>query len=133
MKKLVFSSFGFKFGVPQDANYVFDVRFVPNPFYVTKLRPLSGMDEPVRKYIMSFEEADLFLASSIVFMDFVIPRYLEDGRKTFHAAVGCTGGRHRSVAFASWFCEHYKNATDYIKVGFEVELRHRDIDKMPPL
>ena len=117
--------------MPQEANYVFDVRFVPNPFYVPELKLLSGRDEPVQEYVRSFEETDSFLASSILFLDFVIPRYLDDERKTFHAAIGCTGGRHRSVAFAEWLFEHYKNATAFIKAGFEAELRHRDIDKMP--
>ena len=126
MKKLIFSSFGFKYGIPPDANYVFDVRFIPNPYYVEELRPLSGRDEPVRKYIKSFEEADSFLASSILFLNFVTPRYLEADRETLHVALGCTGGRHRSVAFAEWLGEHYKAD---VGGNFGVELRHRDVDK----
>ena len=118
MKKLILSSFGFKYGIPQDVNYVFDVRFLPNPFYVAELKRLSGMDEPVRKYLKSFEETDLFLASSTLFLDFVIPRHLKDDKATLHVALGCTGGRHRSVAFAEWLGEHY---------GAEVS--HRDVDK----
>ena len=129
MKKLLLSSFGFKFGVPQDANYVFDVRFIPNPFYVNELKLLSGMDDPVQKYIRSFEETGLFLASSILFLDFVIPLYLEAYKKALHVAIGCTGGRHRSVAFVEWFFEHYGDASIDIGIDFEVELRHRDVDK----
>ena len=129
MKKLILSSFGFKYGVPQDVNYVFDVRFIPNPFYVAELRPLTGMDEPVRKYIRSFGDSDAFLASSILFLDFVIPRYLEADREILHVAIGCTGGRHRSVAFVEWLGEHYYGASTDMGVDFRVELRHRDVDK----
>jgi len=131
MKKLILSSFGFKYGMPQDVNYAFDVRFIPNPFYVAELRFLTGMDEPVRKYIRSFEESDAFLASSILFLDFVIPRYLDADRETLHVALGCTGGRHRSVAFAEWIGERYDSALTDMGVDFRVELRHRDIDKTP--
>ena len=131
MKKLILSSFGFKYGVPLDANYVFDVRFIPNPFYVAELKPLTGMDEPVRKYIGSFRESDEFLASSILFLDFVIPRYLSADRETLHAAIGCTGGRHRSVVFAERLGEHYDCASTGVGVDFRVELRHRDVDMTP--
>ena len=129
MKKLILSSFGFKYGVPRDVNYVFDVRFVPNPFYVSELRLLSGRDEPVQKYLRSFEETNSFLAASVLFLDHVIPRYLDAERETLHAAVGCTGGRHRSVAFAEWLCENYKSAVTDIGFDFEVILRHRDVGK----
>ena len=129
VKKLLLSSFGFKYGIPRNVNYVFDVRFVPNPFYVAELRPLSGMDEPVRKYIGSFEETGLFLTSSTLFLDFVIAMHMKGDRETLHAAVGCTGGRHRSVAFAEWLCEHYKGAPVGVGNGLEVKILHRDIDK----
>ena len=133
MKKLIFTSFGFKYSLPPEANYVFDVRFIPNPFYIAELRPLSGKDEPVRKYIMSFAEAESFLTSSVLFLDFVIPCYLGSDRETLHVAVGCTGGRHRSVAFVEWFGEHYRNVSTGIAGNFGMELRHRDIDKAPDL
>ena len=129
MKKLILSSFGFKYGIPQDANYVFDVRFLPNPFYVAELKHLSGMDEPVREYVRSSEEAESFLQSSVLFLNFTVPRYLWTYKDTLHVAVGCTGGRHRSVAFAEWLCEHYKSAAGDIGLDFEMELRHRDVDK----
>jgi len=128
VKKLIFSSFGFKYGIPPDANYVFDVRFIPNPYYVAELKPLSGRDESVRDYIKSFEEANSFLTSSILFLDFVIPRYLEVHGEALHVAFGCTGGRHRSVAFAEWLGEHYKGLLADIGVS-RLELRHRDVDK----
>ena len=129
MKMLVLSSFGFKYGMPQDSNYVFDVRFVPNPFYVAELKPLTGMDEPVRKYIGSFEETDSFLTSSILFLDFVIPRYFKADREILHVAVGCTGGRHRSVALVEWLGGHYRSVSTDIGVNFTVEIRHRDVGK----
>ena len=125
------SSFGFKYGIPQDANYVIDVRFLPNPFYVEELKRLSGMDEPVRQYVRSSEEAESFLASSVLFLNFVVSRYLRTYKETLHAAVGCTGGRHRSVAFAEWLCERYKSAPAGIGFDFEVELRHRDVGRAP--
>ena len=127
MKKLILSSFGFKYGIPQDANYVFDVRFLPNPFYEAELKQLSGMDEPVRKYVRSSEEAESFLDSSVIFLDFAVPRYLRY-QDILHVAVGCTGGRHRSVVFAEWLCEHYKSAANFIGLDFEVDIRHRDVD-----
>ena len=131
VKKLILSSFGFKYGMPQDANYVFDVRFIPNPFYVADLKLLSGMDEPVRTYLKSFEETGLFLTSSTFFLDFVIPRHLSGGEKALHVALGCTGGRHRSVAFAEWLGEYYGGVSTGIGVDFGVELRHRDVHKTP--
>ena len=131
MKKLILSSFGFKYGVPPDVNYVFDVRFIPNPFYVAELKLLSGKDEQVRNYIRSFAETNSFLTSSIFFLDFVVPRYLEADRETLHVAIGCTGGRHRSVAFAEWLGEHYGCVPTEFGIDFEVVLRHRDIDKTP--
>jgi len=127
---LVLSSFGFKYGVPQDSNYVFDVRFIPNPFYVAELRPLTGIDEPVRKYVGSCEEAGSFLTFAMLFLDFVISRYFRTDREILHVAVGCTGGRHRSVALIEWLGGHYRNSPD-IGVDFAVELRHRDVGKTP--
>jgi len=124
---LVLSSFGFKYGLPQDANYVFDVRFIPNPFYVVELKPLSGMDEPVREYIGAFNETGLFLTSAAVFLDFVIPQYFDSGRETLHIAVGCTGGRHRSVAIVEWLGEHYRKKLAELGAGVTLEIRHRDV------
>lgn len=128
-KLLLLSSFGFKYGLPQDSNYVFDVRFIPNPFYVAELKSLSGMDGAVQEYIRSSEEAGSFLTSSMLFLDSVIPRYFKSGREFLHVAVGCTGGRHRSVAFAEWLCGHYKETSTDMGIDFSVELSHRDVDK----
>ena len=118
------TSFGFKYGIPQDSSYVFDVRFIPNPFYVPELKPLSGKDEAVMRYLKTFAETDEFLAACGRLLDFVVPRYLAAGKARLHIAVGCTGGRHRSVAFVEWLFERYKEAP-----GADVD--HRDIDKAP--
>ncbi len=106
---LIVSSFGFKYGVPQDSNYVLDVRFLPNPFYVPELKPLTGEDPAVQEYLMSFPETAEFLERSGRFLDFVVPRYLETGKAQLHVAVGCTGGRHRSVAVAEWLYRRYED------------------------
>jgi UPF0042 nucleotide-binding protein len=147
VEKLIFGSFGFKYGLPPDANYIFDVRFIPNPFYVPELKHLSGRDEAIRKYISSFQETKAFLASAIEFLDFVIPKYLNarereqereqererkrEKEKPLYVAVGCTGGRHRSVTFAGWLFEHYANAEKLAKNWPEtaVSLCHRDVDR----
>ncbi|MDR3264517.1 MAG: RNase adapter RapZ [Synergistaceae bacterium] len=124
---LVFTSFGFKYGVPQDSNYVFDVRFIPNPFYVADLKPLTGMDEAVRKYLWSFPETEEFSASCVRFLDFVIPRYLNTGKSQLHVTVGCTGGRHRSVAIVEWLFDRYRDAPGGISVN------HRDLSRVQVL
>lgn len=117
---LVLSSFGFKYGVPKDSNYVFDVRLLPNPFYVPELKPLSGTDLAVQEYLLSFPETIEFLEQSGRFLDFVIPRYLEAGKAQLHVAIGCTGGRHRSVAVVEWLYRRYE------KLGSNVGIVHRD-------
>jgi UPF0042 nucleotide-binding protein len=124
---LLLSSFGFKYGVPQDSNYMFDVRFMPNPFYVVALKPLSGADEPVRKYLESFPETGEFLDSCTRLLDFVIPRHLSAGRAQLHVAIGCTGGRHRSVACVERLFERYRDTPGGIGVN------HRDISKVQVL
>ncbi|MDR1978632.1 MAG: RNase adapter RapZ [Synergistaceae bacterium] len=121
---LLLTSFGFKYGVPQDCNYVFDVRFIPNPFYVAELKPLSGKDEPVKKYLESFAETREFMDACVRFLDFIVPRYLDTGKAQLHVAVGCTGGRHRSVAFAEWFFERYEGTAGGIA------LNHRDVARV---
>ncbi|MDR2522241.1 MAG: RNase adapter RapZ [Synergistaceae bacterium] len=124
---LLFSSFGFKYGVPQDSNYVFDVRFIPNPFYVEELKLLSGRDEAVKKYLDSFPGTGEFLTFCERFLDFVIPRYLETGKAQLHVAVGCTGGRHRSVALVEWLFERYRDEARNTAVN------HRDLDRAETL
>ncbi|MDR1740453.1 MAG: hypothetical protein LBR38_01200 [Synergistaceae bacterium] len=125
MSALLLSSFGFKYGVPEDANYVIDVRFLPNPFYVAELKDLSGLDEPVRSYIEAFDETEEFFAACAAFLDLVVRRYSKGttvpGRPRLHIAIGCTGGRHRSVAVVERLAERYRDAPG------GVEVVHRDM------
>ena len=93
-------SFGFKYGIPSDCDNVVDVRFLPNPFYIDELRPLSGLDQPVKDYIDHMPETDEFLKLQKNFYDFALPLYIREGKARLHIGVGCTGGRHRSVHLA---------------------------------
>ena len=121
---LLFSSFGFKYGLPQDSNYVFDVRFLPNPFYVPDLKPLSGKDPAIQEYLEAFKETEFFLSSCTRFLDFVISHYQEAGKAQLHVAIGCTGGRHRSVALVERLLAYYKETPGGVNAN------HRDIDKV---
>ena len=104
---IIFSSFGYKYGVPQDASFVMDVRCLPNPYYVDELKELTGKDKAVKDYLLQFEETHKFLDLAKSFLDFTIPQFLNNVRGQLHIAVGCTGGRHRSVAVAEWLYETY--------------------------
>ena len=99
---ILISSFGYKYGVPQDASYVMDVRCLPNPYYVDELKNLTGEDEPVKKYLLDFPETHKFIELTKNFLDFFIPQFLNNVRGQLLISVGCTGGRHRSVAMAEW-------------------------------
>jgi UPF0042 nucleotide-binding protein len=123
---LVVSSFGFKYGAPQDCDYLVDVRFLPNPNYEPELHSLSGRDEPVRNYLDGFPETRAFLERLENLLALVIPLYERTGKNPIHVAVGCTGGRHRSVAIA----EHL--GTCLSALGQRVLIRHRDCDREPP-
>ena len=116
-------SFGFKHGIPLDADLVFDARFLPNPFYVEELRPLSGLDRPVAEYVFSDPQTRTFLEKLEEMISFLLPYYIEEGKLTLTIAVGCTGGRHRSVALASALHKHLiANNISSVNVN-------RDIDK----
>jgi len=120
---VLFSSFGFKHGIPQDSDYVFDVRFLPNPNYVEELHALSGKDAEIQHYLRGFKELDQFLELAKPMIAFILSVYGNTGKKQFHVAVGCTGGRHRSVAIAEILAAHFKQE------GARVVVHHRDIDK----
>ena len=116
-------AFGFKHGVPQDADLVFDVRFLPNPYYLEELRPLTGLDRPVAQYVFDSVEARTFMEKMEDLLDFLLPLYVEEGKLSLLIAVGCTGGRHRSVAIAAAL-------TEYLKAkGVNAENINRDIKK----
>ena len=117
-------SFGFKYGIPEDADLVFDVRFLPNPYYDEHLRPLSGQVQAVRDYVMQGGTADAFLKKLYDMIDFLLPNYINEGKNQLVIAVGCTGGKHRSVTIARALYEHLEAAGEY---GIRID--HRDIDK----
>ena len=117
-------SFGFKYGIPNDADLVFDVRFLPNPYYIEELRPMSGNDSEVRNYVMGNEKAVEFLEKLIDMVEFLIPNYIAEGKTQLIIAVGCTGGKHRSVTLANELYELLERAENY---GIRIE--HRDIGK----
>lgn len=113
-------SFGFKHGIPIDSDLVFDVRFLPNPYYVDDLRPKTGEDQVVRDYVMDSDVSREFFAKLEDMVDFLIPNYIEEGKSHLVIAIGCTGGRHRSVTISNLLYD------DLIKKGYRVIKKHRD-------
>lgn len=116
-------SFGFKYGLPIDADVVMDVRFLPNPHYIPELRPLTGLDEPVYDYVMSQPEAKTFYHKLMDLLDFSIPGYKKEGKSSVTIAIGCTGGQHRSVAFAE------RIGRELLSDSYNVTISHRDKDR----
>lgn len=116
-------SFGFKYGIPVDADLVFDVRFLPNPYYIDTLRPLTGNDKAVQDYVLDSGVAKEFLNKVTDMITFLLPNYVKEGKNSLVIAIGCTGGKHRSVTLANAITQKLK-ATEY---GCKVE--HRDIEK----
>lgn len=117
-------SFGFKYGIPQDADLVFDVRFLPNPYYIEELRPKTGKDDKVRDYVMDNEKAETFLEHLTGMMGFLLPNYILEGKNQLIVAIGCTGGKHRSVTLAN---ELYRFLEP--KGNYGIRIEHRDIEK----
>ncbi|MBR6345296.1 MAG: RNase adapter RapZ [Lachnospiraceae bacterium] len=115
-------SFGFKYGIPADADLVFDVRFLPNPFYIEELKPKTGNDKPVHDYVMSFDEASVFLDKLDDMVEFLIPNYVKEGKHQLVIGIGCTGGKHRSVTLAN---ELYNRLKDK-KEKYGLSVTHRD-------
>lgn len=116
-------SFGFKYGIQTDADLVFDVRFLPNPYYVEDLRPKTGNEQEVRDYVMNCKEYDLFLTKITDLLTFLTPQYIKEGKNQLVVAIGCTGGKHRSVTVARGIHEHLLEKNYSVKIG------HRDISK----
>ena len=114
-------SFGFKYGIPVDSDLVFDVRFIPNPFYIPELKPFSGNDEPVKNYVMEQTETQTFLQKVNDMFEFLIPNYQKEGKRQLIISIGCTGGRHRSVAIANSIYETLRVN------NHDVYIEHRDI------
>jgi UPF0042 nucleotide-binding protein len=116
-------SFGFRYGIPSDADLVFDVRFLPNPHFVPKLRPFSGKDPKVARYIRSFPQTGEFLRRIESLLSYLIPLYIREGKSYLTVALGCTGGRHRSVALAEVIRRYLQ------KKKYSAKVVHRDIEK----
>ncbi len=116
-------SFGYKYGLPSEADLVFDARFLPNPFYVDELREKSGLDLPVKEYVFSFQQTRTFMEQLETMLEFLLPLYIEEGKSGLTVAIGCTGGRHRSVAIAAALNDHF------CARGISSVNVNRDIDK----
>lgn len=121
--RILCKSFGFKYGIDVDADTVFDVRCLPNPFYVDELRDKTGLEKPVSDYVMNSEESSEFEKRVFSFADFAIPLYIKEGKSQLVISFGCTGGKHRSVTFAEALCRHLKEN------GYNASVLHRDISK----
>ena len=116
-------SFGFKHGVPLDVDNVLDVRFIPNPHWVEEMRPLTGLDEPVRRFVLSQPESKEFLFRAEQLFEFLLPAYVREGKSYLTIAVGCTGGRHRSVVLAE------EIAASLRRMGYDPSVIHRDVER----
>lgn len=125
-KKSIFTvnvmSFGFKHGLPIDADLVFDVRFLPNPHYIDHMRPKTGLDEEVSNYVLKWNETNKFLEKVIELLTFMLPHYKREGKAQLVIAIGCTGGQHRSVALAEYIGHHFEQ-------DYQTRISHRDIDR----
>lgn len=118
-------SFGFKYGIPSDADLVFDVRFLPNPYYIEELRSKSGNDKEVRDYVMENEKSWEFLEKLTDMIEFLIPNYVAEGKTQLVIGIGCTGGKHRSVTLANALYETLQENEE----NYGVRIEHRDIEK----
>ena len=116
-------SFGFKYGIPEDSDLVFDVRFLPNPYYIPELKPLTGNDHEVYDYVMESEQARIFDKKLFEMISFLIPNYITEGKNQLVISIGCTGGKHRSVTIANALAKHMK------QLAYSIKVEHRDIDK----
>lgn len=117
-------SFGFKHGLPREADLVFDVRFLPNPYYVPELRPMTGLDAGVRDYVFAGPQAGEFLKRLEELVDYLLPRYVEEGKAALVIAIGCTGGHHRSVAITHTLAQHIQ------ALGYPTRENHRDMGRI---
>ncbi len=117
------TSFGFKNGIPNDADLVFDARFLPNPYHVDSLREFTGRNEKIKEYVMRFPETEILITKIIDYLEFVIPEYIKEGRTQLIVGIGCTGGKHRSVVITEEITKRL------IEHGHRVQMSHRDITK----
>ncbi|MEE0913229.1 MAG: RNase adapter RapZ [Ruminococcus sp.] len=120
---LTFMSFGFKYGIPLEADLIIDVRCLPNPYYIPELKPLTGLDQVVRDYVLKSEDTQEFLKRTLNLLDFSVPLYLKEGKSELVVGIGCTGGKHRSVTIARQLDEHF------VEKGYKCVIQHRDVKK----
>ena len=120
---LTFMSFGFKYGIPLEADLIIDVRCLPNPYYVPELKMLTGLDEEVRKYVLDSDDTQEFIKRTLNLLDFSVPLYLKEGKSELIVGIGCTGGKHRSVTVARLLNEHF------VQSGYKCIIQHRDVAK----
>ena len=116
-------SFGFKYGIPEDSDLVFDVRFLPNPYYIPDLKPQTGNDRAVYDYVMSSPQAVTFEKQLFEMVEFLIPNYILEGKNQLVISIGCTGGKHRSVTLVNALAKHMK------QLPYSIKVEHRDIEK----
>ena len=116
-------SFGFKYGIPTDSDLVFDVRFLPNPYYIKEIRHLTGNDKPIQEYVMTSQKSYEFLDKIEDLLEFLIPNYINEGKNQLVVSIGCTGGKHRSVTMVNELLERMKS------LPYSVRTEHRDIEK----
>jgi UPF0042 nucleotide-binding protein len=116
-------SFGYKFGIPLEADLVFDVRFLPNPYYEPELRGLRGNEKEVIKYLEKYPETKSFMKRFFQFIDYLIPAYIKEGKSCLTISIGCTGGKHRSVYVTEELKKHFS------RQGMDISITHRDIGK----
>ena len=119
--RITFVSFGYKHGVPKDADLLLDVRFLPNPFYIEELRQLTGNDQAVYDYVIDKEETKVFIEKMTVLFDYLLKEYEKEGKMHLIIGIGCTGGQHRSVSLTNYFADHYSKV-------YQVHRLHRDAD-----
>ena len=119
--RITFESFGYKHGVPKDADLLFDVRFLPNPFYIEELRHLTGNDQAVYDYVIDKEETKVFIEKMTVLFDYLLKEYEKEGKMHLIIGIGCTGGQHRSVSLTNYFADHYSKV-------YQVHRLQRDAD-----
>lgn len=117
------TSFGFKYGIPVEADLVFDVRFLPNPFYIEELRHQTGLDDGVRDYVFGYHQTEEFMSHLYGMIDFLLPHFVEEGKSALVIAIGCTGGHHRSVAVTHALAGHIR------ELGYEAGENHRDMTR----
>lgn len=116
-------SFGYKYGIPHDSDLVFDVRFLPNPHYIEELKRFTGNEPQIQEYVMGFEVSTVFLSKLVDMLSFLLPHYIKEGKTNLVVAIGCTGGKHRSVTIANKLAEHFGDE------DYRVLLSHRDVEK----